>query len=185
MATNPNELFQSILAPHPVEADYRISRIEGEIPRELNGTLYRNGPNQKIEPKAGNQALHLFDGDALIHAIRFDDGQARVQSRYARTESFERSEAEGAFCIGGLNFGPDLVLEDPPPGITPNTNIVPHAGCLFALVENAPPFEMDPQSLESKGLWHFDGKMLGMSTTAHPNVSSVGRNERTRAEGDR
>ena len=40
----------------------------------------------------------------------------------------------------------------------------------FALVENAPPFEMDPESLESIGPWRYDDRMLGMSTTAHPKI---------------
>ena len=34
------------------------------------------------------------------------------------------------------------------------------------MAENMPPFEMDPTTLESKGLWDYDGKMLGISTTA-------------------
>ena len=38
-----NELFASIVRPNPVETDYTVSRIEGEIPRELNGTLVQHG----------------------------------------------------------------------------------------------------------------------------------------------
>jgi len=168
--TNDARWLAEITRPNPTESDYAIKRIEGEIPRELNGTLYRNGPNQKVLPQAGAGALHLFDGDAMIHAITFDDGQARYRGRYARTESFERTEAENRYCLGGLNLPAEGPLEDPPPGIQPNTNVVPHSNRLFALVENAPPFEMDPVSLESKGIWDYDGKMLGMSTTAHPKI---------------
>lgn len=165
-----NERLASIARPNPVETDYEISKIEGEIPRELNGTLYRNGPNQKTPPAAGNAALHLFDGDALIHAIRFEDGRAHYRGRYAQTESFLREQAEGAYVLGGLNLKPDREIEDRPAPVFPNTNVVPHSGRLFALVENAPPFEMDPQTLESKGPWNYDGKMLGLSTTAHPKI---------------
>ncbi|MBW2725642.1 MAG: carotenoid oxygenase family protein [Deltaproteobacteria bacterium] len=168
-----NERLASITRPNPVESDFTITNIEGEIPRELNGTLYRNGPNQKTSPAAGNRALHLFDGDGMIHAIRFDDGVASYRSRFARTESFVREQEEGTYCIGGGNLPADSVIENPPAGIQANTNVVPHAGRLFALVENAPPFEMDPGTLESKGLWNYDGKMLGMSTTAHPKIDAV------------
>ena len=170
MDTVENRLFADAWRPNPVEGDYDIVEIDGEIPRELNGTLYRNGPCQKTLPKAGPEALHTFDGDALVHAIRFDDGAAHYLSRFAQTESFVREQAEGAYCYAGLNVPADIEIEDPPPAIQPNTNIVPHAGKLFALVENAPPFEMDPITLESKGLWNYDGKMLGMATTAHPKI---------------
>jgi len=165
-----SEQFASITRPNPVETDYMIENIEGEIPRELNGTLYRNGPNQRTLPKAGHRALHLFDGDALVHAIRFNDGTARYRGRYARTESYLREQEEGVYCMGGLNLKAEQEIKDPPPAIQPNTNIVPHSDRLFALVENAPPFEMDPVTLESKGIWDYDGQMCGLSTTAHPKI---------------
>jgi carotenoid cleavage dioxygenase len=162
--------FTDVIRPNPVEADLPIARIEGEIPRELSGTLYRNGPSQHVLPSAGAGGLHLFDGDALIQAIRFEDGQAHHLGRYARTESFLRNEAEGAYVQGGLSLKPERTVEPPIPGHSPNTNVVPHAGRLFAMAENMPPFEMDPESLESMGLWDYDGKMKGISTTAHPKI---------------
>ncbi len=165
-----SRLFAEVVRPNPVEANAPITRIEGEIPRELNGTLYRNGPNQCIAPAAGAGALHFFDGDALIQAIRFDDGRAHHLGRYARTDAFLQNEREGAYTIGGLNVKADRVLETLVPNHSPNTNVVPHAGRLFALAENMPPFEMDPKSLASIGLWDYEGKMLGVSTTAHPKI---------------
>lgn len=172
MSNEINAMLASISRPHPVETDYAITNIDGVIPRELNGTLYRNGPNQKTAPPAGNRALHFFDGDALIYAFRFNDGKATCRSRFAQTESFVREQEEGVYCFGGGNVRADKVLESPPPSIQPNTNVVPHSGRLFALVENAPPFEMNPTTLESKGLWNLDGKMLGMATTAHPKIDA-------------
>ena len=168
--TTANEGFAAVSRPNPVEADAPVTRIEGEIPRELAGTLYRNGPNQHIAPEAGVRALHFFDGDALVQAIRFEDGQAHHLGRYAQTESYLRNAAENAYVVGGLSVKPDRVVEPPVPGHSPNTNIVPHGGRLFAMAENMPPFEMDPETLESRGLWDYDGKMLGVSTTAHPKI---------------
>jgi carotenoid cleavage dioxygenase-like enzyme len=159
-----------VLRPNPIEADYTITKIEGEIPRALNGTLYRNGPCQRTLPKAGAEALHFFDGDGLINAIRFDDGKASVRSRFAKTESFKVEQAAGEYVLGGLQVPADAPLEEPIQAVQPNTNVVAHAGRLFALVENAPPFEMNPDTLESMGLWDYDGKMVGMSTTAHPKI---------------
>jgi len=50
-----------------------------------------------------------------------------------------------------------------------NTNIVWHAGKLLALEEAHAPFQMDPETLESKGAWTFDGKLVG-PMTAHPKI---------------
>jgi carotenoid cleavage dioxygenase-like enzyme len=165
-----NEYFSNAWRPNPAQGDYAMTRVEGEIPRELNGTLYRNGPNQKILPKQGHRALHLFEGDGFVHAIRFEDGHAHYRGRYAETPSYLREQEEGVYCIGGLNLPPEKQLEDPPPGYQANTNVVYHSNRLFAMVENQPPFEMDPLTLESKGAWDYDGKMLGLSTTAHPKI---------------
>jgi carotenoid cleavage dioxygenase-like enzyme len=161
--------FLSWLEPTTAEDDYEISEIEGEIPRELNGTLFRNGPSQRQLPPEGSGALHLFDGDGLVHQLRFEDGRAHHRSRFVRTESFLAEEAEGRFCMGSGN----LKAADPLPDIgrvQPNTNVVHHAGRLFALVENAPPFEIDAKTLEPIGPFDYDGKLLGMSTTAHPKI---------------
>jgi len=168
-AAASNDFIQA-WRPNPTEGSYSIDEVDGEIPRELLGTLYRNGPNQNVVPKAGAGVLHLFDGDAMIHRIRIENGTARITSRYAETPSFLREREEGRYCLGGLNVGPDEGLESPIASVYPNTNVVPHAGRLLALVENAAPFELDPDSLDPKGFWDYDGKMLGMSTTAHPKI---------------
>ena len=45
-------------APIPFESDAPFPKVQGELPRELNGTLYRNGPNPQFEaPGASNCGL--------------------------------------------------------------------------------------------------------------------------------
>lgn len=163
--------FLKHMSPTRAESDYEITEVEGEIPRELFGTLFRNGPSQRQLPPEGAEALHLFDGDGLVHAFRFEDGRAFHRSRFARTESFLAEEAEGRFCMGTGNLNAENPLEIG--RVQANTNVVHHAGRLFALVENAPPFEIDPKTLEPIGTFDYDGKLLGMSTTAHPKVDGV------------
>ena len=155
--------------PNPTESDYEIAVVDGEVPRELNGVLYRNGPNQSVLPAAGYRALHIFDGDGLVQSFRFDDGKVRHVGRYAQTSGFLREKEIGKY-FGGMNCPPDYTGQDREPVARMNTNAVAHGGRLFALSEDAPPFELDPVTLESKGFWNFDGKMLGPSTTAHPKI---------------
>jgi len=169
---SPDRLRQQwvdFLRPSDVEDDYEISEIEGEVPRELAGTLYRNGPSQLREPPQGSTALHLFDGDGLVHAIRFEEGRAWIRSRFVRDESFLREEEAGRYCIDGLNLKAEAPLDDVG-RVQHNTNIVFHAGRLFALVENGMPFELDPKSLDPIGLFDMGGRAVGLSTSAHPKI---------------
>jgi all-trans-8'-apo-beta-carotenal 15,15'-oxygenase len=46
------------------EYSYAIEDIEGEIPAELEGTLFRNGPG-KLDVN-GTPLQHPFDGDGMI-----------------------------------------------------------------------------------------------------------------------
>lgn len=154
--------------PCPDEKSYAVTRVDGEIPREICGTLYRNGPSQRILPKQGYEALHLFDGNALLHAFRFEDGQIHYTGRYARDARFLHEQEHGTEGLGFVNIpaeDEDLAL-----GFSPNTNVVWHGGRLLALVEAGFPFELDPRTLESRGTHLLREEMLGMSTTAHPKI---------------
>jgi carotenoid cleavage dioxygenase len=117
-------------------------------------------------------ALHFFDGDGLVHALRFEDDRAWYQSRFVRDSCFLAEEAAGRYCLDGLN----LKADDPLPEVgrvQHNTNIVHHAGRLFALVENGFPFELDPKTLAPIGDYLYDGKAVGLSTSAHPKIDRV------------
>jgi len=57
-------------------------------------------------------------------------------------------------------------------GIFPNaanTNIIVHGGKLLALWEAGPPHELDPRTLETRGVYDFDGQLQG-PMTAHPKI---------------
>src|SRR5262249_10851292 len=112
----------------------------------------------------------LFDGDGMVHAIRFEDGRARYADAFVRSATTLLEEREGAYCLPGANLPADRALEAAPMRVQPNTNVVLHGGRLLALVENAPPFELDPQTLASRDFWRLDDRLLGMSTTAHPKI---------------
>lgn len=155
--------------PNPTESDYEIKVIDGAVPRELNGILYRNGPNQCVPPESGCRGMSMFDGDGLVQSFQFDDGKVRHVGRYPQTPGFLLERQIGQY-FGGHGCPPDYLGPDRVPVARLNTNAVAHSGRLFAMTENLPPFELDPVTLESKGFWDFDGKMLGTATTAHPKI---------------
>ncbi|MEM7667292.1 MAG: carotenoid oxygenase family protein [Pseudomonadota bacterium] len=169
-AMDAGETFAKVWAPIDFEPSFTFTEIDGEIPREINGTFFRCGPSQKVLPEAGAGALHLFDGDGLVHAFRFEDGKASYRGRFAETSSFKFEQEVGAYCLGGFNVHPDVKLEKRPYNYQVQTNTVYHAGRLFALGEGQLAFEMDPITLESIGPWDYDGKRIGLTTTAHPRL---------------
>ena len=156
--------------PTTREDAYEVTRIEGRIPTELHGTLYRNGPSQKILPEQGYEALHLFDGDGLVHAFRFDDGRLHCRGRFVENASYLAEQRAGRFSMSSVGVGVDVPSVDVPIRQQPNTNVVYHGGRLMALVENAFPFEIDARTLAPVGEYTYDGRALGMSTTAHPKI---------------
>jgi len=156
--------------PSGHQASYELRSIEGEVPRELYGTLYRNGPSQNVLPAGGYEALHLFDGDALMHAFRFDDGRVHYTGRFVEDPTHVIEREEGRYCASGVALPADQPSDRLPIRQQHNTNVVWHGGKLLALVENAYPFEIDPRDLGPVGETDFGGKMLGMSVSAHPKI---------------
>jgi carotenoid cleavage dioxygenase len=105
----------------------------------------------------------------LVQAIRFEAGRAWFRSRFVRDESFLAEEAAGRFCMDALNLKAEAPLEGVG-RVQHNTNIVFHAGRLFALVENGFPFEIDPKTLGPIGPFDMAGRAVGLATSAHPKI---------------
>ena len=178
---HPN--LQGGFAPYLGEDETTPLEVVGEIPRELRGTLYRNGPNPQLPPRGG-LAYHWFDGDGMIHAISLADGKARYKNRWVRTRRFELERKAGRALFGGLR---SMDRTDPAAwraleaqGLSPyeqvqlavdagNTNVIFHARKLLALLEIANPTELDPRTLATRGACDYDGKLAG-GMTAHPKV---------------
>src|ERR1700761_9065965 len=55
---------------------------EGATPAELDGVYLRNTENPVL-PAIGR--YHPFDGDGMIHSIRFAGGRAHYRNRFVRT----------------------------------------------------------------------------------------------------
>ncbi len=154
-------------APWPMEGEIHDLAVRGEIPRSLNGTLYRNGPNPQYAPRG---TYHWFDGDGMIHAFALRDGRASYRNRWVRTARFALERREGEALFGGLSSmtaSDERSLETSPNAA--NTNIVYHAGKLLALWEGGPAHRLDPRSLETAGAYDFRGGLLG-AMTAHPKI---------------
>ena len=62
------------------EYQYEMKHIEGDLPKNLRGTFFRNGPGrQKI---GGKKYGHWFDGDGMLCAYTFSEGRVFFKNRY-------------------------------------------------------------------------------------------------------
>ena len=154
------------------EYDYWIDDVEGEIPVDLYGTLFRNGPG--LLDINGQPLHHPFDGDGMISAIAFADGRAHFRNRFIRTKGFVEEQAAGKILYRGV-FGTqkpggwlanafDLRQKN-----IANTQIIYWGGKLLALWEAAEPHRLDPQTLDTLGLEYLNGVLQpGSAFAAHP-----------------
>ena len=156
-------------APLHMECDAPNLPVSGELPKELNGWLYRNGPNPQFAPRG---PYHWFAGDGMLHAFHVENARVSYRNRWVRTPKWELEHAEGeglSGAFGNPRFSDPRIVEL---GSTlANTNVVWHAGRLLALEEAHAPFEVDPATLAPKGYHHFDGKLVG-PMTAHPKLDA-------------
>lgn len=158
-----NPYLAGNFAPVADEIDAELT-VTGDMPRDLFGAFYRNGPNPQFEPPANH---HWFAGDGMIHAFFIENGKVRYRNRYVRTPKWRAENAAGRRLFG--TFGdpretdPSVMGTDS--GIA-NTNIVWHGGKLLALEEGHKPFELDPATLESRG---YVDAYRG-NVTAHPKL---------------
>ena len=156
-------------APLRVECDAPDLVIDGELPRELHGTLLRNGPNPLFPPR---DQYHMFSGDGMVHAFHIEDGRVSYRNRWVRTEKFERERVAGRALYG--TFGDPSTSDSSVRGTrynVANTNVIWHGGRLLALEEFSPPFELDPVTLASRGSHDYAGVVRG-PLSAHPKIDA-------------
>ena len=123
------EWARTNLAPIPMECDAPHLKVSGELPRELNGTLYRNGPN----PQFDAPGAHWFVGDGMLHAFHLENGRASYRNRWVRTPKWQAEHDAGRALFGG--FGrklPNAPADITNDGGVANTNIISHGGRLLA-----------------------------------------------------
>ncbi|MCA8888834.1 MAG: carotenoid oxygenase family protein, partial [Parvularculaceae bacterium] len=158
-----NPYLQGPFAPVEKETTALELKVTGEIPRDIRGAYYRNGPNPAAPPTGMH---HWFDGDAMVHALWLEDGRAQYRNRYVRSGDFT-ADRDGALKRGGIfgkavDDGSGRVYKD-----TANTDIICHAGKMMVLwYISGRPVRLDPRTLETIGEESFGGK-LPNNVSAH------------------
>jgi all-trans-8'-apo-beta-carotenal 15,15'-oxygenase len=155
--------FRSLLQEH----DYRIDEIDGQVPAALRGTFFRNGMGRN--ELGGEWFAHWFDGDGMIQAVRFDAQGIHYRNRYVATENYQDESRAGRILhrgFGKMRPGGALANAFREPANVSNTSVIVNDGKLLSLWEGGPPYELDPASLETRGVVDFGGPLKAFS--AHP-----------------
>lgn len=158
----------SNLAPIASECIATDLPIVGELPRALNGTLYRNGPN----PQFTVPGQHWFAGDGMVHAFTLSDGAASYRNAWVRTAKWHAERRAGRpLILGSYTTRPEAQADFADEGCA-NTNVIWHGGRLLALEEAHLPIEVDPVTLATRGVHDFAGAAQG-PFTAHPKTDPL------------
>jgi carotenoid cleavage dioxygenase len=171
-AARAEEHLRGVFAPVDDELDVADLPVRGTLPPDLRGTYLRNGPNPQFPPIG--EYTYPFDGDGMLHAVRFADGKARYRNRFIVTRDLAVERRAGRALYGGLlsPVTPDFPDADPDPvKNVSNTSFVAHAGKVLSLWEGGPPYELT-DDLGTLGEYTFQGALPG-AFTAHPKLDPV------------
>lgn len=158
--------WRGIFRDLPREHGYEPLRVEGQLPDDLRGALYRCGPARFSI--GGEPYLHWFDADGAVSAVRFGDGKAvgavrTVETRWLRTERAANRQLYRSYAQLGRGWRRWLTLPKNPA----NISVIPWNGQLLALWEAGLPIALDPMTLETHGETNLGGR-IGPTFSAHP-----------------
>ena len=155
----------------PGEASGEEVPVAGALPAFVRGTCYLNGPGRFS--RGGLAYRHWLDGDGMVCALRMADGRATFSNRFVRSEKFAREEAEGRpiYRTFGTAFPGDELKRGIGLVSPVNVSVYPFAGTLLAFGEQGLPWEVDPATLETRGLYTFGDRLNEVTPFgAHPKI---------------
>ena len=140
------------------------------MPDYIRGSYYVNGPAGRGRGEV--RYRHWLDGDGMVAALHFSADGVGFVSRYVRGTKYTAEEEAGRalFRAFGTRFEGDQLkrgigLESPV-----NVSVWAWNETLLAFGEQGLPWELDPETLETRGEYTFNGRLNAISPlSAHPN----------------
>lgn len=154
----------------PREHGFEPLRLEGAIPADLRGTLFRNGPaNFSIY---GDRLRHWFDGDGAVSGVRITDNGVSGAVRFVGSAGRDAERAAQKRLHGAYGTTAPSVFRQIHSLLTQrknqaNTSVMIWQGRLYALLEAAMPVELSPDDLHTFGERDLGGAVLS-TFSAHP-----------------
>mmetsp|Transcript_40683 Transcript_40683/g.73304 ORF Transcript_40683/g.73304 Transcript_40683/m.73304 type:complete len:922 (+) Transcript_40683:90-2855(+) len=131
--------------------------LQGQLPRDLRGTFFRNGPG--LIEVHGTRLIHPIDGDGLIGRLTFfGDGSASFSARFVQTATHVKEEKAKAMIypgqMGSRAPSKEAQFRDPS-----HTNVFEWGGKLLSCHEYTLPHELDPRTLRTLGPTDLNGTL--------------------------
>lgn len=169
--TFQNPHLQGNNRPVYEEITAELTRVIGQIPKDLAGNFLRTGPNPYYVPD--DARYHIFDGDGMLHGIHFDSGIATYRNRFVESDGLREEREAGHWIYPGLNMFGDYLAKGEMPGTknTGNTAMVYHQGQFFTMMEGGTPYRVSLPELKTEGEEDFQGTVTH-NFTAHPKVDA-------------
>jgi carotenoid cleavage dioxygenase-like enzyme len=160
--------------PQSVEYDAWELDVKGHVPEDLNGVYLRNTENP-ILPSSAH--YHPFDGDAMLHSIVFQSGEATYRNRFVRTEGFLAEQAAQESLWSGIIEDPNAAKRSDGWGArtrmkdASSTDVVVHRGvALSSFWQCGDLYRLDPRTLEDLGKEDWSGRFPKEGISAHPKI---------------
>ena len=143
--------------------------IIGSVPKDLNGLYVRNGPSPQFTPKG---KYHWFDGDGMLHAVRFENGRVEYKNRWVVTDGLVADREAGTSRLPGLKGRmPEGALPDDALKNTSNTDVKFHNGKLLSMwYRGGAVYQVNAQTLQTQGKMEPDPRLVGLQISAHSRV---------------
>ena len=142
--------------------------VDGEVPQDLTGLYVRNGPNRRFEAPG---RYHWFDGDGMLHAVRFDRGRVQYRNRWVMTDGLADEIKAGHALWQGIKDPPRRDRPDQPVKNTSNTDITFWNGDLVSMwYLGGTVYRCSPDDLSTRGPLALDPRLNGLPISAHSKV---------------
>lgn len=159
--------------PTRFEADVYDCEVWGKIPSDIEGTFYRMQCDFQYRPPQ-NEWPTGFNGDGHVSRFIFRNGNVNYRGRYVKTARLEAERKAHKRLYGVYR---NRYTDDPSVAnidrSAANTHLYWHGGKLLVLKEDSLPWTVHPHTLETEGVWDYNGKYTAKTFSAHPKIDPV------------